>query len=67
MSRSAAAKPAFLALSCVGFLAPVAALAAEATVADGAAAADQNSSIVVNGHRQELELESPKTVAPLPT
>lgn len=63
MSSSAAAKPAFLALSCVGFLASVPALAAEADSA--ATVADQSSSIVVNGHRTELELESPKTLAPL--
>ena len=36
MSRSAAAKPAFLALSCVGMIASFPALAAEVDAADGA-------------------------------
>ncbi len=65
MSRSAAAKPAFLALSCVGFLAAIPALGKEADAAGDTSTADQASSIVVNGHRTELELESPKTLAPL--
>lgn len=69
MLKPSAAKPAFLALSCVGFLASAPAFAADdaAVAADAAAAAnaDDDRTIVVNAQRSELELESPKTLAPL--
>ncbi|MBW8753879.1 MAG: TonB-dependent receptor plug domain-containing protein, partial [Sphingomonadales bacterium] len=69
MSKPSAAKPAFLALSCVGFIAsPVwAATADDLAAAGGAASAalDDDRTIVVNAQRTELELESPKTLAPL--
>lgn len=65
MTKSSAAKPAFLALSCVGLLASGSTFAAEAGVAESGAAIDEDRTIVVNAQREELELESPKTLAPL--
>jgi catecholate siderophore receptor len=73
MSKPSAATPAFLALSCVGFLASAPALAAETSAASdagmGEAATDQDRdgrSIIVTGQRIEIgELESPKSTAPI--
>ncbi|MBO9698513.1 MAG: hypothetical protein J7499_20170, partial [Sphingopyxis sp.] len=53
--------PAFLAVACVGFLASAPALAADG---DGDAAVDEQQ-ILVEGARQQPELESPKATAPL--
>jgi catecholate siderophore receptor len=70
MLKPSAAKPAFLALSCVGFFVSAPAMAAGAADDAGAeAAADDaqsRSSIIVTGqHIGEGELESPKATAPL--
>lgn len=70
MPKSSAANPAFLALSCVGFLASAPAFAADAadagaSTAGAVTAPEDDRSIIVNAQKQELELESPKTLAPL--
>ena len=67
--RKTSAAPGFLALSCVGFLTSAPATAAETSaVAETDAAAPASAddrTIIVNAQRMELELESPKTLAPL--
>lgn len=66
MSKPSAAAPAFLALSCVGFLAtaPVS-VAAEVSAEDAGTAAGYEAPIVVQGQKTRPELESPKAPAPL--
>jgi catecholate siderophore receptor len=70
VTKPSAATPAFLALSCVGFLASApAAIAADATDAEAPAAnanaSEANRLIVVNGQATTTEVESPKAVAPV--
>ena len=61
--RRFASASTFIALGCVGlFAAP--AMAADAA-ADAEAAAADKQVIIVNGARQDAELESPKSIAPL--
>ena len=64
MSSSAAAKPAFLALSCVGFLASVPALAAEADSAKSLTFQDNNK-VVIFIKGQEVTLEGRQTLQEL--
>lgn len=61
MSKSSAGAPAFLALSCVGFLSSAPALAAES----GATADLDARNIVVNGLREKDVQISPKDTAPV--
>jgi catecholate siderophore receptor len=76
MLKPSAAKPAFLALSCVGFLASAPAFAvanadtgeasADSSADAGSNAASEDSrTIIVNAQKAELELESPKTITTL--
>ena len=57
-NHSRAKAPAFLAVACVGFLASAPALAEEADEID-------EQQILVEGERQQAEVESPKATAPL--
>lgn len=61
--RQASVAPAYLALSCIGFLTSAPARAAEA---DTAVTSDTDDrTIIVNAQRTALQLDSPKTLAPL--
>ncbi|HEX8028990.1 MAG TPA: TonB-dependent receptor plug domain-containing protein, partial [Vicinamibacterales bacterium] len=73
MRKLSSAQPAFIALSCVGFLASAPAIAATADTGDADAGSSASTSattedgrtIIVNAQRSELELESPKTITTL--
>jgi len=71
MRKLPSAQPAFLALSCVGFLASAPAFAATADAGEAAAGSsvsapsEDGRTIIVNAQKSELELESPKTITTL--
>jgi catecholate siderophore receptor len=59
------AAPAFLALSCVGFIASVPAMAADAAPPAAMQSSVDDGQIIVTGERQKPKLESPKALRPL--
>ncbi|HEX8057623.1 MAG TPA: TonB-dependent receptor, partial [Novosphingobium sp.] len=71
MRKFSSAQPAFLALSCVGFLTSAPALAADTGAGDadtGSSAStvgEDGRTIIVNAQKPEIELESPKAITTL--